>query len=214
VDWQKIYKDIEDLLLPHFECDIWERGLYLHLVRHTRLVGLETATIPLPTIASALKCSEWQARKTIRSLAAKGCIELEQTRKGHTVKVPLPHELGIRAIPQESAKVDIEEIDFYKDRQYLEALLARERNQCFYCLSEVTADSCELDHVISQLNGGGHGYRNIVVSCHSCNTRKQGTSPEDFLRSLYRRALLSEKEFEGRMHALASMQEGDLKPEV
>jgi len=85
-DWQRIYTDVEDRLLPHFQLDIWERGLYFYLLRHTRLAGLESIIIPLPVIASALRCSEWQARKVIRALAEKGCIELEQTRRGHKSK--------------------------------------------------------------------------------------------------------------------------------
>lgn len=214
LDWSQVLKDIEDVLLPHFECDIYERGLYIYLVRHTRLAGQESETIPLPTIAAALRCSEWQARKTIRSLSAKGCIELDQTRRGHSVKVLLPHELDIVAETKTPDTVDIEALDFYRERRYLAALLARERNRCFYCLSEVTEDSCELDHVVSQLNGGDNSYRNIVVSCHRCNTHKQGNDAEDYLRSLYRRSLLSVQEFEGRLHALVALREGDLKPVV
>jgi len=214
MDWQSILKDIEDVLLPHYQCDIWERGLYFYLLRHTRVNGLETTTIPLSIITSALGCSEWQARKTIRSLSEKGCIELEQTRKGHFVKVYLPSELSMPSKNKPEAIVDIEEIDFYKNREYLGALLKREQNHCFYCLREIAEDSCELDHVVPLLNGGGNGYRNIVASCHQCNTKKQGNSADDFIRKLYRKNLLSEKEFESRLHALEAMIDGQIKPAI
>lgn len=163
MDWQEIYKDIEDKLLPHYQCDIWERGLYYYLLGQTRVRGLESITVPLPQISNALRCSDSQSRKTIRSLANKGCIELEQTRRGHFVKVLLPSELSLPEKATEETAIDIETIDFYKNRQYLPALLKRERWQCFYCLRDINEGSCVLDHVESQLNGGGNSYRNIVA---------------------------------------------------
>ncbi|MEI7709032.1 MAG: HNH endonuclease [Chlorobium sp.] len=213
MDWQTIFKEIEDKLMPHFRCDVWERGLYYYLLRHTRIAGLDATTIPLSAISGTLGCSESQARKSIRSLAEKGCIELEQTRKGHYVKVFLPNELSLPSV-QEQPALNIEEIDFFKNREYLDVLLKREQNQCFYCLREIKEDSCELDHVVSQLNVGDNGYRNIVASCHQCNTKKQGGSAEDFIRQLSRKNLLSEKEFEGRIQALEALKAGQIKPEI
>lgn len=214
MDWQEIYKDIEDKLLPHYQCDIWERGLYYYLLGQSRVRSLESVTVPLSKISNALRCSDFQSRKTIRSLADKGCIELEQTRLGHSVKVLLPSELSLPEQLTEDTPIDIETIDFYKNRQYLPALLKRERGQCFYCLREIDEISCELDHVESQLNGGGNSYRNIVASCHQCNTKKQGGSAEDHIRQLFRKELLSEKEFECRLHALEALRDGQLKPEI
>jgi len=214
MEWQTIFKDIEDKLMPHFRLDVWERGLYYYLLRHTRIAGLDATTIPLPAISSALGCSDSQSRKSIRSLAEKGCIELEQTRKGHYVKVFLPDELSLPSPREVQPVIDIEEIDFFRDREYLGALLKREQNRCFYCLREIKEDSCELDHVVSQLNGGDNGYRNIVASCHQCNTKKQGAIAEDFIRQLYRKNLLSEKEFEGRTQALDALKGGQMKPEI
>ena len=39
MNWQSELKEIEDRLLPHFQCDIWERGLYYYLLRRTHLNG-------------------------------------------------------------------------------------------------------------------------------------------------------------------------------
>lgn len=214
MDWQIVLKDIEDKLIPHYHCDIWERGLYYFLLRHTRLIGLEAATVALPAISKALNCSESKSREAIRALGEKGCIELQQTRKGHYVKVLLPDELPLPRAEKELPTEDIEVIDFYKNREHIGPLLKREQYRCFYCLREIKEDSCELDHVVSQLNGGDNGYRNIVASCHQCNTKKQGGGAEDYVRQLYRRALLSEEEFEGRINALEALKEGRIKPEI
>jgi len=212
LSWEKVLIEIEDLLIPHYQFDIWERGLYCFLLNQTRLRGLEYSTIPLPNISQALNCSEWQSRKIIRQLAEKGCIELEQTRKGHSVKVFLPSELGLQPQRQVEAPLNIEEIDFFKNREYVSELVAREKEQCFYCLSEINTENCELDHVVSQLNGGNNSYTNVVAACHKCNTRKQASTAEDFLRSIYRKGMLSESEFEGRLSAIEALKNGHLKP--
>jgi len=214
MDWQEIYKDVEARLLPHYQCGIWERGLYYYLLGQSRVRGLDSVAIPLSQISSALRCSDFQSRKTIRSLAEKGCIELEQTRQGHYVRVFLPHELSLPEEKTDEAPIDIEAVDFFENREYIGALLNREQGRCFYCLREINEDSCELDHVVSQLNGGGNGYRNIVASCHQCNTKKQGGSAEDHLRQLFRKSLLIEKEFDSRLHTLEELRDGQLKPVI
>jgi len=212
LDWVKTLIDVEDVLTPHYQFDIWERGLYGYLLNQTRLRGLEYATIPLSNISKSLNCSDFQVRKVIRQLAEKGCIELEQTRKGHTVKVLLPVELGIQPQQRVEESVSIEDLDFFKNREYVSELVSREKGQCFYCLSEISTENCELDHVVPQLNSGDNSYKNIVAACHKCNTRKQASNAEDFLRSIYRKGMLSEAEFEGRLSALEALKSGNLKP--
>ena len=211
MEWQKALKEIEDILIPHYQFDIYERGMYLYLLNQTKVCGLEYATIPLSKISEALGCSVWQSRKTIRQLAEKGCIELEQTRNGHSVKVFLPSDLNICTPKDDRIELNMEEIDFFKGREYVHSLIKREQGSCFYCLSEISPENCELDHVISQLNGGDNRYKNIVATCHKCNTRKQSAGADDFLRGLYRKGMLSESEFEGRLSALEARKHGDLK---
>ena len=155
--------------------------MYGFLLNQTRVRGLEYATIPLSHISKALKCSDGQSRKTIRQLADKGCIELDQTRKGHSIKVLLPSDLDIPVPEDEKKELDVEELDFFQGREYVYAIIKRERDRCFYCLSEISIENCELDHVISQLNGGDNSYRNIVATCHKCNTRKQASDASDYL---------------------------------
>ena len=175
MDWKIIYRDVEDKLLPHYQCDIWERGLYYYLLGQSRLREQEQIIVPLSQIADGLKCSDFQARKVIRSLSQKGVVVLEQTRQGHQVRVLLPNELSIPDAINAQAKLDIETINFFQGRIYLRQILDRERRSCFYCMKEVTEDNCELDHVIPQVNAVNNNYRNIVAACHSCNTRKQGS---------------------------------------
>ena len=213
-DWQKILKEIENNLIPHYELDVWERGLYYHLLGKTRVSGHESATLPLSELSTSLICSQWQVRKVIRKLAEKGCIELEQTRKGHCVKVLLPGDLNIPCPSNPTNFIDIDKIDFFKNREHIESLLRREENSCFYCLKSISTESCELDHVVPQIAGGNNSYRNIVATCHRRNTRKQGLSAEDYLRAMYRQNFLGESEFNDRLVALEALKNGELCPVV
>jgi hypothetical protein len=45
-DWAEILAEIEDLLAPQLSLDPWERTLYYHLLRHTRLKGLSSQFLP------------------------------------------------------------------------------------------------------------------------------------------------------------------------
>jgi hypothetical protein len=77
-------------------------------------------------------------------------------------------------------------LDFLQVSSRREAIHARERGQCFYCLRRFVARGRVLDHVVPRARGGSNSYRNLVSSCVECNTQKGETAAEDFLRTLYR----------------------------
>lgn len=159
---------------------------------------------------------ESKIRDSIRSMDRKGCIQIEdRSRKGHFLRILLPREiasLSLEARNNQAPPLDIETLDFFTGRKYLASLLARENNRCFYCLREVTAESASLDHVIAQADASDNSYRNVVVACHQCNSLKQATAGDEFLRILYRKGLLSVIEFEDRNAALESLRSGRLVP--
>jgi hypothetical protein len=147
-------------------------------------------------------------------LEKKGCVELERSREGHLVKVKTPEDLGLASPEGQKESLDLEIIDFYTERRYVNVLLSRQDARCFYCLATLTAQTCALDHVTSQVDGGDNSYRNIVAACHNCNSKKAGVGAEDYLRALYRGSLLSEQEFEDRLQALDALRNGRLIPEL
>jgi 5-methylcytosine-specific restriction endonuclease McrA len=55
---------------------------------------------------------------------------------------------------------------------------ARDRNTCQYCGSRFPRQELNLDHVIPRSQGGQSTWENIVCSCHACNRRKGGRTPE------------------------------------
>lgn len=215
MDVETTLKQCEDYLFPAMKMTLRERSIYYHLFRHTRLIGKEQGLFAIDPLASALGVST-SIRDDLRSLHERGCLRIEdRSRNGHLIRVLLPEEIEGIVPKQEPAEViDVEAIDFFTDRRYLAVLLARENGACFYCLRQVRPDNCQLDHVVAQADGLNNSYRNIVVSCHECNTTKQAAAAGDFVRHLYRRGLLSQADLEGRLSALELLQAGKLVPDV
>ncbi len=216
MDWERAAKEIEDHLFRRLDLSIRQRARYYHLLRHTRLAGAETAVFALGPLATALKISDSTVRDDLRDLHTKGCIRIEErSRVGHLVRVLLPSEIeGVVTEAESAPAVDVETIDFFTDRRYLDALVARERGRCFYCLRTLRNESCQLDHVTPQVVELNNSYRNIVAACHDCNTQKQGADGADFLRALYRRGVVSQAELGDRLDAIERLRSGHLVPVV
>jgi 5-methylcytosine-specific restriction endonuclease McrA len=216
VELERVLKEIEDHLFPRLHMTIRQRALYYHLFRHTRLVGWDSAVFALLPLANVLDISDSTAREDLRDLHAKGCIRIEErSRVGHVVRVLLPEEIDgivVQAAPAEP--VDVEALDFFTDRRFVDVLLVRESGRCFYCLRGIRKETCQLDHVTPQVAAGGNSYRNIVVACHECNTQKQGLDAADFVRTLYRRGIMSQAELEDRLGSIEKLKGGTLVPLV
>lgn len=216
MDLASTLKSIEDHLFRAKRMTVRERCLYYHLFRHTRLAGKESGLFALAPLSIAIGVSETSVREDVRLLDERGCIRIEErSRMGHLIRVLLPEEIdGVMPDSRPEEPLDIEQVDFYTDRRHLPALLARENGVCFYCLRHVRGDNCQLDHVVAQADGTNHSYRNVVVSCHECNTTKQAKHAGDFIRSLYRRGVLSQSELEERLLAVETLQSGKLVPDI
>jgi 5-methylcytosine-specific restriction endonuclease McrA len=185
-------------------------------ISHTWLVGKETGLFALLPIATAVGISESSARERIRSMHQKGCIRIEERSKnGHLIRIVLPDQIpGLVPDAAERPALDIESLDFFTGRKYVAALVARENGRCFYCLRDIDANTCVLDHVAARMQMLDNSYRNIVASCHECNAAKQAQEAAEFLRSRYRQGLLSQPELQERLGVLEKLQSGGLVPDV
>ena len=215
-DWAQVYSEVEDRLVPGLHLDVWERALYYHLLRHTRLNTGPSAMFAIAPLSKAVGISDIKVREALRSLHRKGCVKIEdRSRKGHLVSVLLPSEVAALPLPPELVvQFDIEVLDFFMGRRYVAELLRRENGACVYCMKKVTAETCELDHLIPQAVELQHSYRNIVIACHGCNKAKGETAASDFVRKLYRDGILNEAELQGRLARVAAIQAGEVVPEI
>jgi hypothetical protein len=214
---KQVIEEIEDYLIPFLSLDTYEKSLYYHLFRHTRLIGKQETIFVISSAPKTVGLTDFSARDRIRKLNEKGCIKIEEvTRDGLRVSVLLPSEInGCIVIPDVVDNVvNIELIDFYNDPKYRLSILNRENGECFYCFRKITKENYVLDHMISQVNNGNNSYKNIVASCHECNSLKTGKNGDDFVRLLYRKQILSSKELESRLLAIQKLINGELRPDI
>jgi hypothetical protein len=212
----RLLVDIEDRLFRVLELDVWERCIYYHLLRLSRASGAPAVQIALAPAARATGMSEDKIRRSIRSMAVKGCVRIEDRGKnGHLVRLLLPEEIEtVRASATVEEALDLDDIDFYADRRYLSAILHRENGECFYCARAVNEETAALDHVVPVVEGGDNSHRNVVAACHECNSLKQATAAEDFIRRLYRSGLLSQGDVTARLDRLRLLRGGELLIDV
>lgn len=216
VDLARVIKQCEDHLFRAKSFSAQERVLYYHLLRHSRIEGQEQILVALLPLANALALSETTVRECIRALHERGCIQIvDRSRQGHLVRISLPEELeGVLPVPASDVPFQLEDLDFFTGRRFIAAIIAREQGKCFFCFKSIRTETCELDHVSARTNGTDNSYRNIVASCHECNTTKQATPAADFVRSLYRKDVLTQAELSDRLAALERLQSGQLLPDL
>ncbi len=212
---EHIWKQFEDLLVPRLRLSVTERAIYSHLLRHSRLEGRLRLRFSISWLARGARVSDGPARDTVRRLVAKGALRLvERSRAGHLIEVRLPEE--VRAVrgkaPQPRAAAHEEGADFLENKAQRQAIHARERGLCFYCLRRTTPLIRCLDHVVPLARRGRTSCRNLVSSCMECNSQKGEKAAEDFLRQLYRERRLTAVELGARLRALDALASGKLPP--
>jgi len=66
-------------------------------------------------------------------------------------------------------------------------ILLRDRHICQYCGKTFPRNRLNLDHVIPRSKDGLTTWENIVTSCHACNRKKGGRTPEEARMKLVRK---------------------------
>jgi len=204
--------------------DTYEQAIYLYIFRHSRLLGIEEATIGFKSARSRMACgigekdkpmSESTAYAKLASLESKGCIEiLRTTHTGRSLRLRLPSEIpGLIPPLVAEAEPDIEDMDFFNVPENRMLLLKRENHRCFYTLQRLDESNFVVEHVVSR-PVGDNSYRNCVAASREANNKKGSFSAEDYLRQLFRDGFLSETEFKDRIHHLALLRSGELKPPI
>src|SRR5262249_12756701 len=155
----QIWIQFEDLLLSRLHFSPADRAVYSHLLRHSRLAGLRRLRFSIAWLAQGARLSVVPARQAVRRLIANGVLRLvKRSKAGHVVDVRLPREVrparpdGIaarhparppRALPFQARST--------KGKALRQAIHARERGRCFYCLRRLTPRLRTLDHVVPQV---------------------------------------------------------------
>src|SRR5260370_27557435 len=213
---EHIWKQFEDFLVPRLHLSVIDRAVYSHLVRHSRLEGKLRLRFSIARIAHGTRLGGTATRRAVRRLVAHGALGVgERGRTGHLIEVRLPEEIcADRGLvrPRLPRVINLEETDFLQSKALRQAIHARERGRCFYCLRLLTARMQCLDHVVPSVRLGRNSYRNLVSCCLECNSKKGQSPPEDVLRWLYRERRLTPIELNGRLRALDALASGNLPP--
>jgi 5-methylcytosine-specific restriction endonuclease McrA len=70
-------------------------------------------------------------------------------------------------------RTDLEELDFLQVSSRREAIHARKRGLCFYCLRRFVARGRVLDHVVPLVRKGSNSYRNLVSAVSNATRRRE-----------------------------------------
>src|SRR5258707_478680 len=93
-----VYKQIEDLLVPHLRLSSTDRAVYSHLLRHSRLEAKLRLRFSMAWLARGTRLCDGAARPAVRRLIAHGALRLiECSKAGHLVQVLLPDEICSRS---------------------------------------------------------------------------------------------------------------------
>src|SRR5260370_24738407 len=89
-----VWKQLEDLAVPRLHLSVFDRAVYSHLLRHSRLEGKPQLRFSILWLARGAGLSWGAARKAVPRLVAEGALRLaERSRAGHMVAVRLPEEI-------------------------------------------------------------------------------------------------------------------------
>lgn len=220
---ERVWKQLEDQLVPRLPLSTTDRAVYSHLLRHSRLEGKKEFRFSIRGLARYVHVSDTRTRDAVRRLADRGALRIvERSKEGHVVEVRLPEEIPLgradgieaRKAKAQPSGVNLEERDFMQNKALQQMIHAREEGRCFYCLRRTDGRIRCLDHVVPRAKAGRNSYRNLVSSCLECNSLKGERCATDFLRSLYRERRLTAAELNERLRALEALAAGKLPPPV
>jgi len=226
---ERVWKQLDDLLVPRLRIEPIDRAAYCYLLRHSRLEGKLRLHFSMPWLARGICMSTEAATRAVRRLIDFEVLRLvERSNAGHVVDVRLPQEiladLPPKVVPAGQPKdskhrttwpapgVNLEEEDFLRTNALRHGIHAREAGRCFYCLRLLTPQMKCLDHVVPRAHSGNNSYRNLVSCCQDCNSQKGPCRAQDFLRSLFRERQLTARELAARLRALDALASGKLPP--
>jgi hypothetical protein len=74
-------------------------------------------------------------------------------------------------------KNDIRKI-FIRSKFTRKSLIKRDNGTCQYCSKKLIHSQITIDHIVPKSQKGKTSFKNCVVSCYECNSRKGSKTPE------------------------------------
>lgn len=198
-EFAQTFAQFQDHLAPRL--DVYEQAIYLYVLRHTHVEGKLETVIGFKSARKKLAFgigkagtppSEAVVYEKLRGLVQKGCLKvLSSERAGTRVQIILPIDIpGLIHVGAAAIELALHEQDFFTIPKNRKLILERDQWRCFYCQLALDEHNHVVEHVVSRPKGN-NSFLNVVAACRRCNNRKSSTLAEDFLRMLYREAILS-----------------------
>lgn len=139
--------------------------------------------ISILAVDRAYTPDRWVDAQTAINLISRGVV---QTSFGDTALVLRG---GTNAITGKQSVMEVGSILVVDTKSHLvrdfgyaplerELLFKRDLHTCAYCGDTFKASELEMEHVRPECQGGPTSWENLVTSCHVCNQRKAGRTPE------------------------------------
>jgi hypothetical protein len=121
-DAERVWKQLEDVVVPRLALSVVDRAVYSHLLRHSHLEGRRQLRFSIGWLARGARLSAGPTRQAVRRLLERGVLRLiKRSNGGHTVEVRLPEEIRAAkdsgGAPEGAVDATLEATDFMKNKE-------------------------------------------------------------------------------------------------
>lgn len=139
--------------------------------------------VSILAVDRAFTPDRWIDAQTAINLLSRGVVQTTLGDTAMTLRGGMNVQTGKQSILKVGSILVIDSKDFLvRDFGYAplerELLFKRDHNLCAYCGIVYKKSELEMEHVKPECQEGPTSWENLVTSCHTCNQRKGGRTPE------------------------------------
>jgi len=139
--------------------------------------------VSILAVDRAFTPDRWIDAQTAINLLSRGVVQTTLGDTAMTLRGGMNVQTGKQSILKVGSILVIDSKDFLvQDFGYAplerELLFKRDHNLCAYCGLVYKKSELEMEHVKPECQEGPTSWENLVTSCHTCNQRKGGRTPE------------------------------------
>ena len=139
--------------------------------------------VSILAVDRAFTPDRWIDAQTAINLLSRGVVQTTLGETAMTLRGGMNVQTGKQSVMKVGSILVIDSKDFLvRDFGYAplerELLFKRDHNLCAYCGLVYKKSELEMEHVKPECQEGPTSWENLVTSCHTCNQRKGGRTPE------------------------------------
>jgi len=139
--------------------------------------------VSILAVDRAFTPDRWIDAQTAINLISRGVVQTSLGETAMILRGGMNAHTGQQSVMEVGSILVIETKNFLvRDFGYAplerELLFKRDRHVCAYCGESFKTCDLEMEHVTPECQEGPTSWENLVTSCHWCNQRKGGRTPE------------------------------------